>query len=241
MPHVMGPLRRVLASIAALPEPPDLVLATGDLTDTGHPEEYQRLREIVDAFHIPIYLVPGNHDQRPALREVFHDRPYLHGAGEAISFAIETPPMRVLALDSSEPGRHSGYLDAARLQWLEERLCERPRTPTILAMHHPPFATGVRYFDEQPFEGREELARIVRAHRQIERVACGHVHQLICRRWSGTIGVSSPSTAPTIVLHPGRMGFSLETSGFLLHRCNGAGRIATEIVRIPSEPIAVVA
>jgi 3',5'-cyclic-AMP phosphodiesterase len=211
MPHVVGPLRRVPASIAEQPSVPSYILATGDLTESGHPEEYRRLREILDA-RVVTYLMPGNHDRRDAMREVFADSSYLHGPGEPIQYVIESPLMRVIAMDSSDGTRQSGYLDAARLQWLEERLPERPHVPTIIAMHHPPVQTGVRYFDEQPFEGREELARIVRAHPQIRRILCGHIHQMICRTWNGTIAVSSPSTAPT-----------------------------TELVRVPSEPVAVVA
>ncbi len=241
MPHVVGPLRRVLASIAALPAPPSYILATGDLTESGHPQEYNRLREILEESAIVTYLMPGNHDCRDALRRAFADRAYLHGPDEPIQYVVESPLVRVIALDSTEGRRHGGYLDAPRLQWLEERLTERPHVPTILAMHHPPFPTGVRYFDEQPFDGRDELARIVSAHPQIRRLICGHIHQLICRTWSGTIAVSAPSTAPTLVLHPGRIGVSLEGGGFLLHRCVKEGEIATELVRVPAEAVAVVA
>jgi 3',5'-cyclic AMP phosphodiesterase CpdA len=106
-------------------------------------------------------------------------------------------------------------------------------------MHHPPFPTGMKYFDEQAFEGRVELAAIVRANPQIRRIVCGHVHQVICRPWSGTVGISAPSTAPTIVLHPHRIGFSLESSGFLLHRYDWNGAVTSELVRLPAEPVAI--
>jgi len=237
MPHVIGPLRRALASIEAMCARPDCILATGDLTESGRFEEYLRLREIVDAIDIPVYLLPGNHDYREAIRRAFPDRDYLRGADEAVQFVVEGAAMRVVAIDSSEAPRQGGYLDAPRLRWLEERLNERPKTPTILAMHHPPFRTGVRYFDQQRFEGKKALASIVRANPQILRIACGHLHQTISHTWSGTIAVSAPSTAPTIVLHPRRMGFSLEGGGFLVHRYD-RGTIATELVRLPPDPIA---
>jgi 3',5'-cyclic-AMP phosphodiesterase len=242
MPHVAQPLRRALATIAALPEPPFCVIATGDLTESGAPEEYQRLREIIDDSEIPVYLIPGNHDRREAMRKVFPEHDYLQGSGP-IQYTIETASLRVIALDTSEGTRRGGYLDRTRLNWLTDRLCERPQTPTILAMHHPPFPTGVRNFDAQPFEGREALAAVVLEHAQIRRVVCGHVHQPLARKWCGTISVSAPSTAPTLVLHPRAPGLSWEPGGFLLHRHEAEGAITTKLVRTASEsePVALTA
>jgi len=232
MPHVIGPLRRVLAAIASLPRPPDAILATGDLTESGHRDEYCRLRDLIAAIRIPVFLLPGNHDRREALRAVFPDHGYLHG-GDAVLFTIEGEAMRVIALDSSQSPRQGGYLDETRLDWLEAALSRRPATPTMLALHHPPFRTGLRYFDDQPFEGRARLSAIVRRHRQIRRIACGHVHQVLARRWSGTIAISAPSTAPSLVVRPRVFGFSFAGGGFLLHRPESGGRIATLRARIP--------
>lgn len=190
MPHVIGPLSRALASIDALRERPACILATGDLTESGRTDDYRRLRSLLEEIDIPAYLLPGNHDRRDALRRVFFDAEYMHG-GEAIQFVIEDTFVRVVAIDSSDAPRQGGYLDAGRLDWLEARLQELPHTPTILALHHPPFPTGMSYFDEQPFEGRERLGSIVRQNSQIRRVVCGQVHQVICRPWSGTLAVSA--------------------------------------------------
>lgn len=240
MPHVIGPLRRVLASIAARRERPNLILATGDLVESGRRDEYQRLRDILGELDVPAYLLPGNHDRRDVLRSVFSDRAHLFEYdGDAIQFVVESPVMRLIAIDSSHCPRQGGYLDDARLDWLEAALEKRWRTPTILAMHHPPFRTGVRYFDEQSFKGRDRLGSIVRANHQIRRIVTGHVHQVLRRPWCGTLAVSAPSTAPTVVLHPHGIGFSLESSGFLVHRYDWDGDVTTELVRLASEAVAI--
>jgi 3',5'-cyclic-AMP phosphodiesterase len=98
-------------------------------------------------------------------------------------------------------------------------------------MHHPPFPTGVRNFDGQPFAGREALAAIVSEYPQIQRVVCGHVHQALVRTWCGTLGVTAPSTAPTLVLHPRAPGLSWEPGGFLLHRYDAHAGMTTKLVR----------
>lgn len=238
MPHVVQPLRRALATIAALRHPPECVVATGDLTEGGSPEEYWRLREILAGSRIPVYLIPGNHDRRDALRAVFHDHVYLHAVDDAVLFTIEYPSLRIVALDTSQGKRHGGYLDPSRLRWLEESLRQRRDVPTILAMHHPPFPTGVRKFDVQPFEGRDALAAIVSAHPQIRRVICGHVHQHLVRPWCATVGVAAPSTAATLVLRPSAPGLSREPGGLLLHRYENGG-VTTTLVRTASTPVSM--
>ena len=241
MPHVHQPLRRALAAIGDWAEPPVCIVATGDLTQSGTPDEYQRLRQILEESSVPVYLLPGNHDRREALCAAFGDHSYLRGFEPAVQYTIEFSQLRVIALDTSEGTRRGGFLDGTRLRWLDERLRERPQTPTILAMHHPPFPTGVRNFDGQEFEGRQALGAIVRDHPQIQRVICGHIHQPLVRTWCGTVGVTAPSTAPTLVLHPRAPGLSWEPGGFLLHRYDRERGVTTKVVRTASAPVSLIA
>lgn len=230
MPHVVRPLRKAIQAIARLRPRVDCIVATGDLTETGAPLEYRRLRDILSESSVPVYLIPGNHDNRAALRAAFPDHRYLHENLFALHFTIESERLRIVVLDSSTPGHSGGSLDDVALRWLDTRLEERPRTPTIVALHHPPFPTGVRRFDRQRFEGRESLGEIVRKHLQIRRIVCGHVHQPIAAVWCGRICVSAPSTAPTLTLSPQRSGLGWEPGGFLIHRLH-AGELTTTVVR----------
>lgn len=238
MPHVAGPLRKTLAAIQKLEPRPDCIVATGDLVELGDAQEYRKLRFLLADSEIPVYLLPGNHDRRRVMRAVFPDHEYL-GASGPIQFAIEGRLSRVVALDTSEFGHRGGYLDAERLQWLERQLAKAPRTPTILAMHHPPFPTGVAPFDAQFFFGREELARIVRENPQICRIICGHVHQEFRKPWQGTLGVSAPSTAPTLVLHPQGRGIFFEPGGFMLHYLDWNAGITSELIRTSAQRLPV--
>src|SRR5262249_22703251 len=67
-------LERAVAHILSLDPRPDLVLVTGDLVDAGRPDEYARLRSILKPLPIPLYVVPGNHDAREALRAAFPEQ-----------------------------------------------------------------------------------------------------------------------------------------------------------------------
>src|SRR5438874_2027771 len=63
-----GFLARAVDHILHLDPRPDVVLATGDLVDGGTAEEYQRLRRLLAPLPMPVYVIPGNHDDREVMR-----------------------------------------------------------------------------------------------------------------------------------------------------------------------------
>jgi Icc protein len=214
-----GFLERAVAHIVALDPRPDVVLATGDLVDGGTVEEYTLLRRLLAPLSMPVYLIPGNHDARDPMREVFADHAYLPGNG-FLQYTVEDRPVRLIALDTLMPGKGYGVMCAERLDWLEARLGESDR-PTVLFMHHPPFECGIDAFDGMRLnEGGKRLAEIVSRHRRVERVMCGHVHRPIQVRWAGTMGSIAPSTAhqATLDLQDGApLSLRMEPPGVALH------------------------
>src|SRR2546422_160764 len=66
-------LSRAVEHLTRLRPRPDVVLATGDLVDAGTAEEYRRLHGLLAPLPMPVYLIPGNHDNRDALRAAFAD------------------------------------------------------------------------------------------------------------------------------------------------------------------------
>ena len=50
---------------------PDIVLATGDLTSGGRPEQYGALADLFAPLEIPLYLLPGNHDVYGSMMDTF--------------------------------------------------------------------------------------------------------------------------------------------------------------------------
>jgi Icc protein len=214
-----GYLERAVTHVNALDPRPDIVIATGDLVEGGKPEEYARLKRLLAPLAMPVHLIPGNHDARDALREVFPDHAYLPRTG-FLQYTIEDQPVRLIALDTLVPGKGYGALCAERLDWLEARLAESDR-PTILFMHHPPFDCGIDAFDGMKLnEGGEQLSALVRRHDNVERVMCGHVHRPIQVRWAGTMASIAPSTAhqATLDLHDkAPLSMTMEPPGLALH------------------------
>ncbi|MBM3732627.1 MAG: phosphodiesterase [Acidimicrobiia bacterium] len=191
-------LLRCVEHLNRLDPRPDVVVMTGDLVESGRPEEYRNLRRILAALEQPIYVIPGNHDDRRALREAFADQAYLPADSEFLHYTIDIHPVRLIGLDTTVPGVPWGELCWRRLSWLDDRLKEQPDQPTVLLMHHPPFRTGLLSMDWQNCRQGEELGKILHCHPQVIRILCGHVHRAIQVHWQGVIASTAPSTAHAV-------------------------------------------
>src|SRR5260221_7375499 len=89
-------LRAAVAHLVAQRPAPDVVLLTGDLVDAGLAEEYALLRDILAPISCPIYLIPGNHDDRAALCAAFPDHAYLPRDGGFIQYVVDAHPVRLI-------------------------------------------------------------------------------------------------------------------------------------------------
>ena len=114
-------LERAVRGILQLPQQPDAVVITGDLTDFGRAAEYAHLRELLQPLPMPVYLMPGNHDERDQLRKSFDDHDYLAADG-FMQFSVAIGALQLIALDTVVPGHSYGSLCAQRLAWLHGEL-----------------------------------------------------------------------------------------------------------------------
>lgn len=176
---------------------PDAVLATGDLVEGGTRGEYQRLRGLLAPLTMPVYVIPGNHDERGMLCVAFGDHLYLPPPGQTVRYVVEDHDARLIALDTAVTGEDGGALGADQLDWLETTLAAEPHKPTLVFMHHPPVKTGTRYMDDIALDltSAGRLARVIERHPQVDRIICGHVHRGMQARWHGTTVSICPSTA----------------------------------------------
>lgn len=213
-------LARCVDHLMRLKQRPDLVLMTGDLTDFGRAQEYSLLRRLIAPLDMPVYVIPGNHDQRDNLRAAFGDHDYLPRTGD-LRYVIEDDGLRMIGLDTTIPGKPGGEMNAERLAWLDRRLAERPRCPTLLFMHHPPILTGIRHMDVQNCDNAAALGELLLTHRQVFRILCGHVHRPIQAQWYGVTVSIAPSASHYVALdlsEDSHRDFYLEPPTVHLHR-----------------------
>jgi 3',5'-cyclic-AMP phosphodiesterase len=207
-PHIGAPWSddpagALAAAVAAVGEvlgsAPDAVVVSGDIANTPDDAEYEQARELLDRFDAPVYVLPGNHDDREGLKRHFAipvcEEPHL-------SYAVDLGPARLVCLDTQRPGRDGGQLDGQRLGWLERSLAADEVAPTLLVMHHPPLVVGVPSLDAIaiPAEERSALAETVARHQQVHVIAAGHVHRAIVGELAGARVIAIPSTDVQLAL-----------------------------------------
>ena len=219
-------LARCVRHILGLKPRPEVLLATGDLVNDGSAAEYRRLRDLLAPLTMPVFLIPGNHDDRGAMHAGFGDHAYLSGGGRPMYYAVEGHAVRMLALDTTVPGSVGGALDADQLAWLESELGSSPRHPTLVFMHHPPFRTGIHRMDQIGLEAAsaQRLGAVVSRHRQVERLTAGHVHRDIRARWNDVMASVCPSAAFQYNLDLAGEGLkpTEEPPAYQLHFWNGS-------------------
>ncbi len=192
-------LKACVAHLNALKPMPDVVVMSGDLTDFGTLDEYAVARPILDELSMPYFVVPGNHDERGAMRQSFADHGYMPPSG-FVNYAIEDYSVRLVGLDTVVADKPYGEMCRERLEWLDTCLRQEPDKPTLMFMHHPPFITGIRHMDWQNCRNNDVLGDIVARHKQVQMILCGHVHRAIEKSWAGTIASIGPSPCHAVAL-----------------------------------------
>ena len=194
--------RNVLGHLLSQPVQPDLLILSGDLTDSGMPECYRRIRDLLSDVEIPIQIIPGNHDSRDVMLEMFPECPTSDGYAEfALELGEGEDRLRVLCLDSFEPGRHGGAFCEVRAAWLAKELAAHPDTPTVLFMHHPPVVAGIDWMDPKPDEDWfTRFHDTVRGHSQIKAIQAGHLHRPLHSVVEGIPLSVTPAVAPAVSL-----------------------------------------
>lgn len=194
----MERLEAVVRRLIDAPNKPDCLLMTGDLTEFGDVESYERLAATVGVCPFPVWPMVGNHDLRETLLEAFPGTPSHDGF---IQYAIDGESVRLILLDTFEPGRHGGGFCETRAAWLQSELAAHPDRPTIIAMHHPPFESGISWLDGNAREAwMARFAESIAGHSQVRAIISGHLHRNIHTLWNGVSLTVCASTAPLVAL-----------------------------------------
>ena len=220
-----------IARVNGLSPRPNIVLATGDLTTAGRPEQYTTLEALIEPLEVPLYLIPGNHDERRQLLNAFAGKYGLVDDGhDYVRTVIDDGQLRLVSLDTTVAGHHHGEIPEDRAAWLDEVLCAAPDKPTLIFMHHPPFKSGIWWMDGLGIlDGLDRLATVLGRHSQVIGMTAGHLHRTIHATFAGVPVTVAPSTCYTVALDiqdEGSPKVTNEPPGMMLHYWNAGTLIS---------------
>ncbi|MFO7552671.1 MAG: 3',5'-cyclic-AMP phosphodiesterase [Haliea sp.] len=205
----------------------DVLLGTGDMSNHGYLEAYQRLRAYFAELCPDQFWLPGNHDDRGKMDQVDVD-------GTLLSNDIRLGRWQLVMLDSQVPGQVGGRLGQGQLQLLREALDEAAREQlfSLVCLHHQPVAIGCRWLDEQMVADADELFAVLAQYPGVRGVLWGHIHQQVDRVWQGRKLMASPSTC--VQFAPGSDVFKADAAapGYRWLELRADGEIESGISRV---------
>jgi Icc protein len=181
--------------------PCDGILATGDLVQDD-PSGYARFREVFGGLGVPVYCIPGNHDEPEAMVRELRSAPF------QLNGVVRWEKWIAVMLDSYLANKAQGRLDAANLRALDEALRAHPDSHALVCLHHHPVRMSSRWLDQVGLENPDEFFSVLDQHRNVRAVLWGHVHQHFEGERNGVRLMSTPSTCAQFV--PRSDGFAID-------------------------------
>ncbi|MEM7564947.1 MAG: 3',5'-cyclic-AMP phosphodiesterase [Pseudomonadota bacterium] len=211
--------------IAALEPQPDLLLATGDLTQDGSEQGYRYLAQAFKNLNLPTFWIPGNHDDVPTMltsltaSNIFETR------------QIIADRWQIILLDSTLPGETPGRINAEQFDFLQLCLKQYPEKHALVSLHHQALPAGSEWIDAKGLQNQEELRSVLSRFKQTRAVLWGHVHQALESQIEDICWMSTPSTC--VQFKPGSKDFATDdlAPGFRILELGPEGEVRTRVVR----------
>jgi Icc protein len=199
------------------------ILASGDLVQDD-PEGYARFRDVFSGLGVPVYCIPGNHDEPETMAKVLAGPPFVLGG------VAHFPGWIVVMLDSFLAGKAGGRLSAASLAELDAALRANSHLHALVCLHHHPVDMGSRWLDQVGLENPDEFFAVLDRHSNVRAVLWGHVHQNHAAERKGVRLLSTPSTCAQFL--PSSAGFAIDQRppGYRWLELESDGTITTKVV-----------
>ena len=189
--HDLSKLEKAVEYI--LDTKPDLAVCTGDLTSSGQPGEFARVREILKPLvnsQVPLVYTPGNHDcyvnrswcvkaMKDTVREVNQQR----FAFDDMPCRLELGGAEVLMLNTSRPSNllcSWGFVSKEDDRWINS-VCQQEKVrPRILVTHYPMLEDHPVLRIRHRLFGQKNILELMK-NGAVDLALCGHVHKPYCR------------------------------------------------------------
>lgn len=176
---VTSTLREAVDRLNALPEPPDFIIHTGDLSHLSKPSEFDTLDQVLkSAKSGEIFYVPGEHDVLTDNGESYRER-YGKGTKGEGWYSFDHKGVHFVGLVNvlNLKAGGLGALGREQLEWLEDDLRGRSSSTPIVVFAHIPLWTVYPDWGWGTDDSGQALAYLKRFGSVT--VLNGHIHQVL--------------------------------------------------------------
>lgn len=224
-------LEQVLKALQPELSRAERLIVTGDLTHDERVETYQVLRELLAEWLPKHRLLPGNHDDRALMRQVFGD--VIQTAGPRNVFRETVGNWLLIGLDTQIPGSLSGEVGDEQLAWLEQQLAASS-LPTAIFMHHPSLDISSSWLDKIGLTDASALWQLLTRFPQVRVLCGGHVHQEWTASRGSVLVLATPSTAVQFQPESELLVVDDVPPGYRILELADDGSVQTRVIRVPA-------
>lgn len=155
----------------------ELLVAKGDLTQSGQPMEIYQAVDLLREASVPVEVILGNHDVQSSIDAVA----VIASCGLPVTRqprARDLPGLRLVFGHSPRRGFHRGAVSSSDSAALA-RLAREGGTPTVAILHHPPQRVPVQthYPPSIPWRDSSRLVAGLAAANPATLLLAGHTHR----------------------------------------------------------------
>jgi len=199
-PEPLDALARLIEEVQ-----PELVIASGDLTHRGLPEQHDRAADFLRDLELPVLAIPGNHDIPYSFPKRF-TAPWteFERRWETTEPVYRSEAVWAVGLNSVRPWRHqSGRVRPKQVERAAELLAAAPEGALkVVTFHHQMLGAPWRSRKKPVANRNAVLAGLVEAGADL--ILAGHIHQsTIAERREFEISKPGGERAVVVSIAPG--------------------------------------
>jgi hypothetical protein len=205
---VTGTLKLAIDKINALPNAPDLLLHTGDVSQSSKASEFDTAQQIVKGARVgQTFYVPGEHDTATDDGALYHERFGKNTVGNGW-YSFDHKGVHFIGLNNVLQIDAMGKLGPEQLGWLKKDLAALSSSTPIVIFAHIPLWMVYPQWGWGTQDGAEALSYLKRFGSVT--VLNGHIHQVV-QKVEGNVAFHTatstafPQPVPGKAANPGPM------------------------------------